>query len=607
MLEKIETGQNIIPKSVKITFVYKNKFSFVLEVKGVFDCLKEMIDEIKTDQKSNAKTEEPLAMNFIIDTTVGAHADQSVTELNGEFVHFSLLIDVLIRCKTTAIDKLNLIQRCKEHYKDDQTELDIIDEFNRQYSADKALWWYTRDSFLYRMLNKALRVENIGLLFLFRHVIADIYERLQRYQYRKALTVYRGQIMSKNEREKHQKSINKFLSINSFFSTSRDRECALKFLNKTVTTDDLERVLFAIDADPNGVKSKPFAELRTLSYYEDENEVLFMIGSVFQLNSIHWDNEERAWIINMVLCNEDTYDSKQLLDHIRKQHGINEGEINLRQFGDVLHTMGKYNLAEDIYKRVLDEPQHNELSRVYLYRSYGILMKIKAEFNNSLNWFHAALDLQLRICPSDYTEISESYNWLGKVYYDQNKCKAALEHYLKAFDYLNKAFDDEIHLKFANIFNNIAGVHGRQKRTDEALEYYRKALVLYQQYLPSKHSTTALCYNNIGNVYMDKKNYDEAMKYFDKALTISLESLPSQHPNIAVCYQSIGRAREKQDQLQEALDYYLKAADIYHHSLPSDHPKVINIDADVQRILIKQSPSSRLNPIHLFRRSFSLQ
>jgi len=115
MLEKIETGQNIIPKSVKITFVYKNKFSFVLEVKGVFDCLKEMIDEIKTDQKSNAKTEEPLAMNFIIDTTVGAHADQSVTELNGEFVHFSLLIDVLIRCKTTAIDKLNLIQRCKEH------------------------------------------------------------------------------------------------------------------------------------------------------------------------------------------------------------------------------------------------------------------------------------------------------------------------------------------------------------------------------------------------------------------------------------------------------------------------------------------------------------
>ena len=49
-----------------------------------------------------------------------------------------------------------------------------FNEFEKDYSSDKALWWYTRESFLYKMLIKALRVQNIDLLFLFRFVINQI-------------------------------------------------------------------------------------------------------------------------------------------------------------------------------------------------------------------------------------------------------------------------------------------------------------------------------------------------------------------------------------------------------------------------------------------------
>jgi hypothetical protein len=52
----------------------------------------------------------------------------------------------------------------------------MIDEFEMDYSSENALWWYSRDSFLYGMLNKALRTQDIDTLFLFRFFIRDIYE-----------------------------------------------------------------------------------------------------------------------------------------------------------------------------------------------------------------------------------------------------------------------------------------------------------------------------------------------------------------------------------------------------------------------------------------------
>ena len=41
----------------------------------------------------------------------------------------------------------------------------------KTYSSETAIWWYTRDSFIYRILNKALRTQNIQILISFRFLI----------------------------------------------------------------------------------------------------------------------------------------------------------------------------------------------------------------------------------------------------------------------------------------------------------------------------------------------------------------------------------------------------------------------------------------------------
>ena len=101
--------------------------------------------------------------------------------------------------KSIENDKQQLIQLCEKEYQTNNKELIFVREFEKDYRADKALWWYTRNSFLHRMLNKALRVQNIDLLFLFRFVIGDIYQQLKQYQQQSPICIYRGQVISIDE------------------------------------------------------------------------------------------------------------------------------------------------------------------------------------------------------------------------------------------------------------------------------------------------------------------------------------------------------------------------------------------------------------------------
>ncbi|CAF0746426.1 unnamed protein product [Rotaria sordida] len=67
------------------------------------------------------------------------------------------------------------------------------------YSSDQALWWYTRETFIYQFLNQALRLQDIDLLFLFRFFIYDIQKQLELNQYQESIHVYRNQLISNNE------------------------------------------------------------------------------------------------------------------------------------------------------------------------------------------------------------------------------------------------------------------------------------------------------------------------------------------------------------------------------------------------------------------------
>lgn len=172
--------------------------------------LDELVSKITEDHRIEKKIEEPLAFNIF--STGG----QSTTGLNGKFVFSQVLIDCLLRLKSTN---------------DDQNELNHIKDFQRNYQSTDSLEWYSKECFFYKTLNSVLRTENIHWMFLYRSFIFDIQQQLQLHQLKQILHLYRTQIISNEELQNLNESVQQFISINSFFSTTLNYSKALSLRN----------------------------------------------------------------------------------------------------------------------------------------------------------------------------------------------------------------------------------------------------------------------------------------------------------------------------------------------------------------------------------------
>ncbi|CAF1493037.1 unnamed protein product, partial [Rotaria sp. Silwood1] len=266
------------------------------KVKAIITQLDELISCIKVDHNILKIVEEPLAINiFTTGTSTGG--------VNGQFIFSQVLIDCLLRLKSTSKDQTELITICKKAYEGNTFEMTNLHEFENKYSPTKAL------------------CENIHMIFLFRQFISDIQHQLKENQVKSPIKVYRGQMISSDELKRLKEHCAQFISMNSFISTSTDEQQARVFLNVPNSAVDLESVFFEIEADPNTVTTKPFADISQHSEHPGESEILFMPGSIFRLESVMRSSENSIWIIRMKLCSDEDHHLKKVLTHMKQQLG----------------------------------------------------------------------------------------------------------------------------------------------------------------------------------------------------------------------------------------------------------------------------------------------
>jgi ADP-ribosyltransferase exoenzyme len=344
------------------------------------------------------KVQEALSIRFF------EKGGKSTGEINGKFVFYQVLLDCLLRLKYDREDEIELMNIYKAEYKGNHYELDILDEYHRSYSPDKALWWYTRESFLYKTLNNALRTQNIHMIFLLRGFIADLNQQLKRYQEKKRVRVYRGQLMSTDELRPLKRMKGQLISINSFFSTSVDDQVAYSFLTNSDSSSDLQKVMFEIDADPRIVTSKPFADITEHSDLEHEVEVLFMLGSIFRIESVDRD-DKGVWFIHMTLCNEDAHELKSVLMDMKEEMG--SGETNLHILGKIVRDMGELKLAAQYLTKFVSKLSPNDPLLKSVYKDLSQVTSQNGDFDASMQWKKKMLAIQdkpIHTSPGEYIE-----------------------------------------------------------------------------------------------------------------------------------------------------------------------------------------------------------
>ncbi|CAF0860445.1 unnamed protein product [Adineta steineri] len=497
-----------------------------------------------------------------------SNKEYSSTNINGGFLHFQLFIDGLLRFPDSQTSRNEFFNLWEKEYKDNDQQLFKLKEFKESYIPEKALYWYTGHKFLCEKLNKALRAQNINVLFLFRFFIQDLYKqlkKLQRQQDQIPIRVYRGQYISKQELQDLQESKGKIISMNSFLSTSLDREVSCIFIESE--RDDLCRVLFEIRIDPCvSYDTKPFANISLQSQFIDEQEVLFMIATIFRLVDIYQENEIN--IIQMELSNGNyDYDTKRLFEHMQKESEEYDERLSL---GHILRAAGLYHSAEQFYNRVLNELPDDHPLIADIWSSIGLLKKEQGGIEFSSKWFNASMKKYEQI--EDHPLIADIWSSIGFLKKEQGE----IEFISKWFNASLKKYEQTgNHLGLAKCLQSLALIHLMKREFDQAIDKCSQALNTFQEVFGGqKNKWVVMCLHNLGVIYFKQDKFIEAAHYYTTVLDIRRTILPHGHPDIAATINNIGNVCFENGEFAQALQYYERALDIFKMSLPSEHPSV---------------------------------
>ncbi|UJR18874.1 hypothetical protein I4U23_022002 [Adineta vaga] len=339
---------------------------------------------------------------------------ESLQSRNATSMWFLLYIEILLEMRHSENAKQELIELCLKKYEDKPNELINIHEFQSEYTAEKAIWWYSKESCFFRLVNNALRCRDFDMLFNCRFFITDIakiikreYERFIRTNLTKdQFTVYRGQSVSDNELQIMHNNIGEFISMNSFLSTSRNRKMALSFVPNYKTESGKKAVLFEILIDPR-LPTKAFSDIKQYSSFPTEDEVLLMLGALFRIDSITEESKKKMYIIKLSLANENDYHLKDIFNYMKKKIG---NENTLDSLGKILQEMGEYQHALKYYEQMMHETQltiancHMGMGRAM----YGIM-----SYGNALKYYQTSLTIRERELGKDHEQVGLCYSRVG--------------------------------------------------------------------------------------------------------------------------------------------------------------------------------------------------
>jgi tetratricopeptide (TPR) repeat protein len=542
------------------------------KVKGVFTNITPIYKALK--QAAQECDHNMVSMSFV---KSGDEVEKkNLDELDQSFMYTQILKGILLTVDFEEIHINEFLNYCREQFVGNVSALRDVETFQKEYRNHPPIWWYTCGSFLYSMLNKALRTMEIDLIIRMGFFIRDLHQHLARLyseqydeqNHSNSFTVFRGQGLSKTDFDQLIESKGGLISFNNFLSTSVDQLVSLAFAESNLANLDLIGVFFKIVVNPS-TPSTPFGNAINDSYFKEEEEILFSMHSVFRIGEMKKINENnRLWQVDLTLTSDNDPQLHALTERIREEtFPDQEGWYRL---GAVLFKLGQFNKAQELYD-ILLERINSESEKRQLYHMLGLVKNGQGKYTEATKLLEKSLEILQKTGPPNHPDFAISYVSLGLVYDDMSEYSKALSYYEKALAILQEIHPSN-HPSLANSYNNIGRLYYNMGKYSKALSYYEKALEIWEKTLPPNHPDLATSYNNIGLLYDNMSENSKALSYYEKVIKIQQKALPSDHPALGISYNNIGTAHYKMGDYSKAHPYYEKALDIKQKTVSPSHP-----------------------------------
>jgi tetratricopeptide (TPR) repeat protein len=545
------------------------------KIKGIFTEISPLCEAI--EQVVQQREQNDVSINFMAANS-GDASNEILDQLDPSFIYTQILKEIVLSITFEQQHIKEFSDYCREVFVMNGHEPKHVDRFEREYHNKTPIWWYTCENFLYHMLDYALRIIDVDSIVRMGFFIGDLHRHIEQLhseqfgsQYSgESFTVYRGQGLSKKDFEQITNAKGGLISFNNFLITNKNPDVSIAFAESNQDNPDLVGILFVLIIDPSK-STALFALIRDVSYFQEEDEVLFSMHTVFRINDIKpIDGNNRLFEVTLTLTSDNDKDLRDLTDRIQEESFPNvEGWYRL---GLMLFKMGQSNKAQEVYQALLDQTTY-ESERAPIYSQLGSAKYNQGEYQEAIVFYEKSLEIDQKTLPSNHPDLGVSYHNIGLVYESMGDYSNALSSHEKALEIRQKSLPPN-HPDLASSYNNTGNMHYNMCDYSKALSSYEKVLTIKQQSLPPNHLDLADSYSNIGLVYDSMGDHSKALSSYEKALAIQQESLPSNHPDLSATYNNIGAAYEDMRAYSTACFYYERAVEIGQQSLTPNHPKL---------------------------------
>ncbi|CAF2119323.1 unnamed protein product [Rotaria magnacalcarata] len=567
--------------SVTYIYIYSKEKQIIEETEwrkfwkfhGTFTKTDDLLLQLMVDVKS---------INILSFDIIKIHGDESsVTDLTKEscaFLKSKLLLDHLLSMPAPQVAKRDIILEFRKEYEGNQKQIEYIEKFATDYNADDAISWYTSTSCVCKLINKALRLQDMNVIFKFRFFIADLYHQLSNLwesqsKNQVSLTVYRGQQLPVKDLDKVRNNIGSLISMTSFVSTSRTEQVANIFCGDQRSTP-LLAVLFEILIDPRFIVV-PFADITELSCIPGEEEVLLCLNFIFHVDEVI-EGSNGVWNIKLSTSSEQKADLDRLVTSLGNR--IDESTANTPiqdHFVKISCAIGASNVLKEFYLNCLNETK-NDPSRIWtIHMNLGFVSHQEGNISMVLeHYLRAYTMIEKNLKSSQHQQQTKSSfvklcHCLVNIFLEENNYEEALKYFWPSVkfdidhtpaDY--KAFNQQC-LRIASRYTKVGDFK-------TALDFYSQ-LLSHIFTLSLKNTTICIddIYYQIANVYECLCNKRLARKYATLAYESAIKAVAANHKYIVTYKQSKEKVAALVDmnQLDEIESVFIKENHLFEYDI----------------------------------------
>ena len=168
--------------------------------------------------------------------------------------------------------------------------------------------------------------------------------------------------------------------------------------------------------------------------------------------------------------------------------------------------------------------------------------------------------------------LMEAYNQ-GRAFYEAGQYEQAIPFYREALILGALAFGSD-HPTTATLLNNLATLYHAQGHYEEAEPFYNRALEIREKALGPDHLDVANSLNNLAELYRDQGRHEEAEPLYKRALAIKENALGPNHPDVATSLNNLALLYKRQGRYEAAEPLHERAQAVWEKALGPDDPNV---------------------------------